>query len=256
MFPILNLGGLAIQTPGLFLLAGIWLGINLIERQARHMNLDGERINNLLFLAFVAGLLGARLAYALRYLQAYLQDPLGLFSLNPSALAPFEGLLIACLAALIYGQRRRLQLWPTLDALTPGLALFAIFLGLAHFASGDAFGAPGQVPWTIELWGAQRHPSQIYEILAAALILILIWRGRSLKAPAGTLFLGWLGLSAAARLFLEAFRGDSLIVFETLRAAQLVSLGLLLVCLWALHLRARSATHSKGDDGYGPMGYP
>ncbi len=42
---------------------------------------------------------------------------------------------------------------------------------LANLASGDAFGAPSSLPWAIELWGAARHPVQIYEAVAAGLIL-------------------------------------------------------------------------------------
>jgi len=63
-----------------------------------------------------------------------------------------------------------LPLWPALDALTPGLAAVMIAIGLAHIASGDAFGSPADLPWAIQLWGARRHPTQIYETLAAALI--------------------------------------------------------------------------------------
>ncbi len=239
MLPILQVGPFAVQFPGLLLLAGVWVGTYLIDREAPRHGLSAAVVNNLVFTSLVAGLVGARLAYALRYLDVYVENPLSLFSLNPSTLALWEGVGTGLVAALVYGQRRRLPFWPTLDALTPSLALFAVFLGLANLASGDAFGAPSELPWAIELWGERRHPTQVYETLAAVLILVAVLRLRRDSPFAGFIFLVWVGLTALARLALEAFRGDSLLVLGGLRQAQLVSLAVLLASLVALHLRAR-----------------
>lgn len=238
MFPLLQLGPLALRLPGLFLLSGLWLGLRLVEKESRRQKLPTVTIYNLVFYGVVAGVIGARLWYAGRYFSVYWADPLSLFSLNPATLAPSEGLLTGFLVALIYGQRQGLTLWPTLDALTPGLALFAMFLGIAHLASGDAFGAPTELPWGIQLWGEVRHPSQVYEIIAAGLIVLAARRLQTQSRSDGVTFLAWTALTASCRLFLEAFRGDSVIVLGSVRAAQLVSLMVLLLALWGM--RARS----------------
>jgi hypothetical protein len=47
-----------------------------------------------------------------------------------------------------------------LDALTPGLAVMMIALGLANLASGNAYGEPAQVPWSIFLWGEWQQPGR------------------------------------------------------------------------------------------------
>lgn len=88
----------------------------------------------------------------------------------------------------------------------------AVALGLSHLASGAAFGAITNLALGIETLGARRRPSQVYEILATTTILGLIWPIRGLIRPnrAGIYFLSFISMSAAARLFLEAFRGDSL----------------------------------------------
>jgi phosphatidylglycerol:prolipoprotein diacylglycerol transferase len=181
-----------------------------------------------------AGLVGARLAYASRFLDAYRADPLGLLSLNPATLAAPEGALLGLAAAVIYSAGRGLPLWPTLEALAPGAAVMAAALGLAHAASGDAFGAPTDVPWRIWLWDEHRHPSQWYE-LAAALAVLAVWAGwtRTERGRAGD-GLGFLlvaGLLAGARVFLEAFRGDSVLMASGLRAAQVWALLVLAGCL-------------------------
>ena len=57
-------------------------------------------------LSLLAALLGARLVYALRYLEVFLASPLSLLSLNPGLLDPLGGLACACLAGWIYTQEK------------------------------------------------------------------------------------------------------------------------------------------------------
>ena len=247
MLPILQVGPLAIQLPGLLLLAGVWVGSAMIEREAPKHGLSGATLGSLVFFGLVAGLLGARLGYALRYWSVYAEDPLGLISLNPLTLSAAEGAAAAFLVSLVLARRQRLPPWPTLDAFAPGLAVFAVFAALANLSSGDAFGAPTSLPWAIDLWGAARHPSQVYALLLALAIFIAVRRFALGPTFPGFLFLAWLAMTAASRLFLEAFRGDSVIVLGSLRAAQLISLVVLGAALLGLNQRARVA--QKGAEG-------
>lgn len=241
MLPILNIGPLAIQLPGVLLLIGVWVGSILAERAAQRNAISAEAVTNLLFFGLIAGVLGARVGYALRFIPIYLENPLGLISLNLSTLSLPEGLLAGVLVALIYGQRQRLPLWTTLDSLAPGMAAFSVALGCAHLASGDAFGAASQVPWAIELWGARRHPTQIYEILFSAVVLAIVLRLKPGVSFAGFTFFSWVLLASAGYLIIGAFRGDSVVVFQALRRGQLISLMAMLGALIGMHYRARAA---------------
>jgi phosphatidylglycerol---prolipoprotein diacylglyceryl transferase len=145
-----------------------------------------------------------------------------------------EGALIGLVAAGLYGARRHLPLRVTLDALAPGMACMAVALAVAHLASGDAFGAPTGLPWHVYLWGEYRHPSQIYELIAALAVFGAGWRTRASGPFTGFNFLLTVALLAAARVFLEAFRGDSLVLTGGWRAAQVVGLGVLAACLAAM----------------------
>ena len=245
MLPILQIGPLAIQFPGLIWLLSIWLGLSLAERHSARRGVNPNPLYNLVFIALVAGVIGARLSYALRYAQIFLENPAGLIALDPSLLDPLGGAVTGLLSAAVYAQKKHLPLWPTLDALTPLLAVVALGAGFAHLASGAAFGAPTSLPWGIQLWGVLRHPSQIYEILAAGLILFILWPGEARSifkwdrfAAPGSYFLSFLALSAAARLLLEAFRGDSLLLPGGLRSAQVIAWFVLALSLWGLKKRA------------------
>lgn len=237
MLPILPIGPLAIPAPSLAILIGLWLGLTLAEKNAQRVGIKPADLYNLVLLMLLAGIIGARLSYVLRYPAAFASNLGSILSLNLGLLDPLGGAVVALLVGSIYGQRKALPFWSTLDALTPLLAVFMLALGIAHLASGAAFGAPADLPWAIELWGARRHPSQVYEILAAALILALTWPGRGPIRPSrpGVYFLSFLALSASARLFLEAFRGDSRLILSQMRAPQVIALAILAVCLVGIY---------------------
>jgi phosphatidylglycerol---prolipoprotein diacylglyceryl transferase len=241
MFPVLQLGSIALPTAPLLLMLGVWVGAWLAEREAARLDLNGDTVAALVLVGLFAGLIGARLGYIAQHLGIYRADPLGMFSPNPSTLALAPGLLAGGLAMVITGQRKQLPFWPTLDALAPGLAALGVAVGVAHLASGDAFGAPARLPWSIVLWGEARHPTQVYELIGA-LAVLAIWRWSRARLPFdGVSFLLVVALSAAVRVFLEAFRGDSWIIAGGLRGAQVVGLVVLALCLAVLPRLARRA---------------
>lgn len=202
----------------IFLIVAAWLGLALAERRAPRHGLDREGLSNLIFYSLLGYLLGGRLLYAAAHLPAFLQSPASLVSPNTDLFDPLGGIAAGLGTAWILGRRKQLPLWTTLDALTPFFAVVAVGLGLAHLAAGTAFGKPTDVPWAIDLWNARRHPSQIYETLAALIILGIVLALRSPRP--GHAFLAFAALSAAARLFLEAYRGDSTLIAGGVRLAQ------------------------------------
>jgi len=245
MFPILQIGPLALQTPGLLILIGIWLGLSVSERFASRFNIVSNQLYNLVLVNLIAGIIGARLAYAVQYSAIFIASPLNIFSLTPTMLNGQAGLLIGLVAGFIYAQKKSLPLWPTLDSLTPGLSVFMIFLHVANFASGDAFGSPVNMPLAINLWGQSRHPVQLYEMAAAILIaLALIYRvqkmNRADEKPAasdrsGIYFWAFLALTSLARLFLEFFRGDATTILGSVHVAQGIAWIFLAVSFWQLN---------------------
>lgn len=236
MFPYVHLGPLVIQAPLLAVLAGLLIGLWLSDRESVRLSLDNDRVNTLVFVGLLAGVAAARLGYAARYASAYWASPLSLLSPNVSALSPLAGVLGGILAAAVYGRRARLPLRLTLDALAPGLAFFMLMLAAAHLLDGSAYGAPARLPWAVYLWGDYRHPSQVYEIVFALAIFAAISTRMLAPALPGWNMIQFVALSAAARLFLEAFRGDSTLLPGGVRLAQLASLAVLAACSLVLQL--------------------
>ncbi len=236
MLPILQIGPLALQFPGLILLIGLWLGLSLAERYAARFQTQPGHLYNLVIGSLIGAVIGARLIYVLRYTDIFLANPASLVSLNPGLLDGSGAVIGSLLFALVYGQRKHLPFWRSLDALAPALAVLGIAWHLSNLASGSGFGSPTNLPWSIDLWGAQRHPVQLYEALAAGSILFLLWPGKTnLPAqPPGSYFLTLLALSAASRIIFEAFHGDSPLLPGGFRAVQILCWGILAGSLWLL----------------------
>ena len=237
MLPILRLGPLSVPTAGLLLLLGAWAGSALAEAQARRRGVAADPFGYAITVGLLAGLIGARLLYALAHLPAYAARPLDVLSLHLGALDPWGGALAGALAAWAMLRRKGVPLAPALDALAPGLALFGVFWGLAALAAGSAFGAPTSLPWGLDLWEARRHPTQVYAALGFAALALALARHRPSR-PGQTAALGTAG-AAALLLGVEGLRGDSALI-AGVRAAQLVSLAVALAGLWLFGRLARA----------------
>lgn len=233
MLPYFSFFGISLPVPELLLLLGVYFGLMLAERFAVTYEQDAESIYELGFYSVIGGLVGARLAYAAEHFDAFSQTPGSLLSPNLDLFDPWGGFAIAVLVGTIYGQRKGLRLLPTLDALTPAFALFAVVLPLANLASGDNYGSPTTLPWAIDLWGALRHPTQVYEAISAGLILYLLWPTQQNKARlSGSDILRFIMFSAGARLFFEGFHGNSATLIFDMRTAQILAWMILALALW------------------------
>lgn len=216
----------------ILLLAALWIGLALAERRVERHNISRDALNNMVYYSLFGYILGGRLLYAFANYSIFLQSPLSLFSLNIDLFDPFAAFIAAIIVGFAYGSRQKLSLWPTLDALTPLFAVVAVGLALSHLAAGTAFGIQTDLPWSIELWNAPRHPTQIYELIASLVIFGFLWF-RKVDSRPGTVFLTFTALTAASRLFLEAFRGDSTLIFGGLRLAQVIAWAVLALALIA-----------------------
>jgi phosphatidylglycerol---prolipoprotein diacylglyceryl transferase len=211
----------------------VWLGLSLTEKFAKKHGQNADALYNLTFIAILSAIAGARLFFAAQNFSAFAQTPLSLFSRETGSLDPFGGFAAALLAALLYGRRAGLKFWPTLDGLTPLFAVFAVGLGISRLASGTAFGMETSLPWGIDLWGATRHPTQVYEIVLAIFILLYLgWWANGKQTGNGALFLLFVILTAGAQLFVEGLRGDSTLLPGGIRAGQILAWLVMIATIW------------------------
>ena len=227
----------------ILLVAAAWVGLSLAEKRAERHGISKDELNNITFYGLLAFIIGGRISFVLQNITTFSKSPIGIFSINPDIFDPMGAIAVAIITALIYGQRRNLSLWPTLDALTPFFAILFIGIGLSHLAAGTAFGKETDLPWGIELWNATRHPTQIYETLASLLIFSLLWFQKQ-NPRLGILFLTFIALTAASHLFIQAFRGDSTLIFNSLNQNQVIAWVVLAISFLALEFRFKQTKNT------------
>ncbi len=242
MFPIINIGPLALQAGGFIFLICFFIGTWMTSRLSLSIGTHTDAIENISLYSLGLGLLAARLGFLLKNISVFLNHPLSLLSLTPSMLDLGFGILIGILTAIILAQRKHLPLWPTLDTFSPFLLLSFIALQLANMANGNAFGLPTNLPWGVLLWNETRHPVQIYALfLSGAVLIWFLLHTKLLKttgfAHSGVLFNVTTGCLALINLFIQAFVAEK-ILFGPVDLIQLISLGVFIICIYLIDMHA------------------
>lgn len=236
--PVVHIGRVALQLPGLTLLLGFWAATWLAAREAKRAGLKDDDVHNPALLAAVTGLVGARLWYVAAHWAAFAADPRGIVALDLSTLDGTGGVWVGLFVGGVYAWRKKLIGARWLDALAPGAATMIAAVSLANLFSGEAYGAPSTLPWAIMLWDTERHPVQIYEMLAALATTVVLLVALQRRTRPGTVTLLFLALYSGQRVFLEAFRAESWLAPGGWRVVQVIGLSVLGASLIALARRS------------------
>jgi phosphatidylglycerol:prolipoprotein diacylglycerol transferase len=242
MFPTINIGPLVFPTAGIVYLLGVYLSLTLIERAAKRLQLDVGATYGVAVTALLAGFVAARLLFVATYWASFSENLLSIIWPLTSGYNLAGGLFFGAAAAFFYGRYKQLPLWPTLDALTPGLITAFLTVSLADFLAGPGYGTLTSVPWGIAVFGIRRHPVQIYEIILGVAALGIWQQVVKRRPPAGQAFLLTMALYSAGRLFLDAYRDNAWLTADGYHVVQIVSLGVMLGCLILL---MRQATNER-----------
>lgn len=248
MLPILHVGPLAIQLPGLLLLVGLWLGLNLAEKSANRYAINPNLIYKISITALISGVICARLVYIILFFPTFINSPASIISLNPDLLDLRGAILGITLIVVYFIRRYKPNPWSLLDSMAPILAVLTIATAVANLASGDGYGSPTSLPWAIFQWGDWRHPSQVYEIIASGVALVIFWPWNRLSTrfvTPGIYGMSLIAATAALRLYLEAYRGDSTFIAGGFRSTQLVAWLILALMLWGISNRIRQSSRSE-----------
>ena len=269
--PVVRLGETAsVRLETIALAMVLFAGLLLAARAASTSSVP-LRLDDLVFMivgAVPGAIFGGRLGYVL--------DHLGYYSANPAAIAdPAQGSVTLTLAVpfgiLTAGVVARLLGAPIsrwMHALVPPL-LFTLAAGkLIGVLGGSGQGLPSDVDWATAYLGAgpwgslaadmPSHPSQVYEAILVAVIVVamaLVTRHPFVQRVDGSALFAALGLWALAR-FVVAFTWRDPAVAGVLRMEQVLLIGVALACLSAFVLRARSGYRVRTTTDHHPAEEP
>ena len=252
-------GPFSLHSYGVLLVAALLSALWLAGRLAARDGLDPVKVQDLGIAAIIAGLVGAKVLLVIVDFDQYRHSPRALLDVLQSGGVFYGGLLGAIPVAWWYIVKSQLPLFRTLDVLAPAVALGQSIGRLGCFAAGCCFGAPSTAPWSVIFrdesahalvgvpLGIPLHPSQIYESLGAALLLLVLLRILKSRRFEGQVFLCYLIAYAILRFVLEFWRGDiarGTVFGGALSTSQFIAIVVVFLALAALPVVARRRTEA------------
>ncbi len=246
MYPVLiQVGTFELRSYGIIVALSFFLGLWVSGREARRNGIDPGLVQDFALYALLGGIIGARLYFVLFSNPAYfLQNPWQIVAFWHGGIGIIGALIGGLATALWYCRRKNLSFWKFADTLAPGVALAQAAGIFACLLNGDSYGKPADLAWAITYTDPRsmaplnipRHPVEIYELAAYLLVFLLVWQTREKYKTAGFSFLTYLAGYGAARFSVEFFRWNPAIFAWGIPAAQVFSVGLLLVAVAGFYI--------------------
>ena len=257
MQPEIDLLGFGLKTFGLFfaLCFAAW-GL-LVARRLQELRRPVDWAYEMVFVALVGGLVGARGYYVVQHWDTASDDLAGTI-FSGSGLVWYGGLLGGALAIVLWARRRGFLGLALLDLCAPGLALGYAVGRIGCQVSGDGdYGTTSSLPWAMAYPDGEApidvdvHPSPIYETLAMGLVAWVLWRLRD-RLRAGALFALYLLAAGVERFLVELVRRNDEVV-AGFTAPQLESVALAVAgAVWLSLLARRGGLSVTGPRGPAP----
>ena len=260
MYPILFklpawlpiLGGEPITTFGVMMLMSFLTAGYVLRAELRRKGYDPEKAWDMVFMAVIGGILGAKIYYMFLNFDRLVADPMSLV-LARGGLVWYGGFALASALVLWEVHRSKLPMADAVDASAPALALAYAVGRIGCFLVGDDWGRPtgswvgirfpqGAPPTRVDIIEREFgitvdpalverygnvvpvHPTQLYEVALSTLIFLVLWRLRARAWRPGRLFMLWLTLAGLERFVVEFFRAKDDRFFGVLTLAQAISL--------------------------------
>ena len=252
---LLNIGNLSIRWYGVCTAAGLLLGYFLQLKRRKLYSFSQEMVADLTFFCMLAGIIGARIAYIMRFWNDEFAGRgfLALIAIWEGGLVFQGGFVAACLTGVALAKFRGWSLGVTSDLIAPALPAAHALGRIGCLINGCCFGFMYEGPlavyypaegnavlYTQKFLGlipveakqcAGTFPVAGLEALGNILLCLLLLFLEKKGKLKNRLFLLYIMIYTSMRFILEFFRGDYLYRKAGLSNAQIT-------CLWIIPLCA------------------
>ena len=189
-----HIGPLAFRWYSLCWLVGLLLAYLVVKRLYKEQKIADEKFDPLFLYCFIGILVGARLGHCIFYQPDYfLTSFKGFFEMllpihflpeggwkltGYAGLASHGGTAGLMLALWLYCKRTKLSMWTVLDNIAIATGTTACFIRLGNLMNSEIIGKVTDVPWAFifeKVDAVPRHPGQLYEAIAYALLFVIMW---------------------------------------------------------------------------------
>ncbi|WP_042350748.1 prolipoprotein diacylglyceryl transferase [Bacillus massiliigorillae] len=248
-----ELGPLSVHWYGVIIGTGLLLGLLLALRESDKRGLKKEIFLDLILFAVPISIICARIYYVIFQWDYYVQHPGEIIAIWNGGIAIHGALIGAVLTAIVFCRVKKISFWKVADIAAPSLLLGQAIGRWGNFINQEAYG--GEVSrqflenlmipdWIINQMYidgvsglAYYHPTFLYESLWNILGVIILLLLRKVNLKRGELFLTYVIWYSIGRFFIEGMRTDSLMLTDTLRMAQFISIVLIVGAVLTLIVR-------------------
>lgn len=211
---LLELGFISIRWYGFFLALGISLAILVTIKLFKKNNIPIDLVFRLVNYLIISGLIGARLGYIFFYRPLfYFNNPKEIIFINHGGLSS-HGMALGIIIMLFFLFKINKINKKTIDLLIIPIPLIAVFIRLGNFFNSELVGRSTSLAWAVkfpnyEAYPIFRHPVQIYELLIALaifLILYFLYRKYNNKLPVLFITALFVFLYFSSRFIVEFFK--------------------------------------------------
>lgn len=148
MRPILfQIGPIPVYSYGLMMAIAFLVADYLLGREFKRLKLNVNYANEMVVLALVSGIVGAKILYLIENLKDFLASPLEML-FSAGGLTWYGGFILAFIILFVYAKRKKLPILKVLDAVAPALALgYGIGRIGCHLSGDGDYGIPTSLPW-------------------------------------------------------------------------------------------------------------
>ena len=252
-----SIGNFHVYWYGIIIAAGFLLALIYASFSCKKMNIDINRLFDVVIVGLIAGVIFARLFYVVFYPgDKYWKNPLEIFQIHDGGLAIYGGIIGAVVFGSLMAKLRKLKVTAVLDIAALGFLIGQCVGRWGNFINQEAFGSATELPWgmhsenTAAVVDGNVHPCFLYESLLCLLGFVLLHfftcRFRRYDGQTFLLYIVWYG---ACRFFIEGLRTDSLIIPGTsLRVSQVIAAACVVAGIILLVLfRHRTSLTGCGD---------
>lgn len=189
-----HLGPISVRWYGLLWVIGLALAYLVVQRLYKEQKIKDELFDPLFLYCFFGILIGARLGHCIFYQPGdFLTSWHGIVAMvlpihflpdggwkfaGYTGLASHGGTLGLMIALWLYVRKTKLSIWTVLDNIAIATGTTACFIRLGNLMNSEIIGKVTDVPWAFifeRVDSMPRHPGQLYEAIAYALLFLLSW---------------------------------------------------------------------------------
>lgn len=260
----MDLGPLTIYWYGVIIALGAFLGLYLATRESDRLGLKKDIFVDLVVFGIPIAIIFARAYYVTFEWEEYAGGPWwDIFAIWNGGIAIHGALIGSILTAIVFSRVRKVSFWQLVDIAAPSIILGQAIGRWGNFMNQEAHGGPISeavynnylqylpdfVMNQMCIGGTMYHPTFLYESIWDILVFIFLLILRRKNPLRGEVFLSYLITYSIGRFFIEEMRTDSLYVVGQLRAAQLISVILVIVAIALIVYRRKSHLANKHYDG-------